>query len=281
MPVKPRVKGEESLLQKAFYRNKNYVDPYEEIEDKVGLRFVVLLVEDIRTIEAAIVSYGGWDAKKARDFIDEQDERPYEFDYQSVHYVLRSSFPLTYGEVEIPANIACEVQIRTLLQHAYSELTHDTIYKPSVQASPAVKRAAAKSMALIEATSDYFSNVHGVIQAAVVRGEKLAMFLAEKYQEWIGFPSTVTPLNSLVVDHYKDLLPDNFDSDFDRWMKDKPFVRDIIAERLNDQALYRIPSILLVYYCVSKTPQRAKENSPLTDGELAPIYSDLGKAMVG
>jgi putative GTP pyrophosphokinase len=37
MPVRPRVKGDDSFLQKAFHRNKNYRDPYDEIEDKVGL----------------------------------------------------------------------------------------------------------------------------------------------------------------------------------------------------------------------------------------------------
>ena len=49
--------------------------------------------------------------------------------------------------------------MRTLLQHAHSELTHDTIYKPSVVQTPAMLRAAAKSMALIEATGDYFEEL--------------------------------------------------------------------------------------------------------------------------
>ena len=42
IPVKSRAKQEDSLLQKAFHRNKGYQDPYNDIEDKVGLRFVVL-----------------------------------------------------------------------------------------------------------------------------------------------------------------------------------------------------------------------------------------------
>jgi putative GTP pyrophosphokinase len=36
LPVIPRIKGQDSLLQKAFYRGKTYENPYEEIEDKVG-----------------------------------------------------------------------------------------------------------------------------------------------------------------------------------------------------------------------------------------------------
>ena len=54
LPVVPRVKDQDSILHKAFYRGKNYENPFEEIEDKVGLRFVVLLSEDIRIIESAV-----------------------------------------------------------------------------------------------------------------------------------------------------------------------------------------------------------------------------------
>jgi hypothetical protein len=42
---------EYSWLQKAFYRNKGCQDPYNNIEDKVGLPFVVLLANDRRCYE--------------------------------------------------------------------------------------------------------------------------------------------------------------------------------------------------------------------------------------
>lgn len=48
LPPTARVKDDKSLIDKAFYRpNKNYSDPYEEIEDKVGCRFVLLLVDHV------------------------------------------------------------------------------------------------------------------------------------------------------------------------------------------------------------------------------------------
>jgi ppGpp synthetase/RelA/SpoT-type nucleotidyltranferase len=81
------------------------------------------------------------------------------FDYQSVHYVVRAAREMTVGQVVIPAGTPCEIQVRTLLQHAYSEVTHDTIYKSKVEASTETKRSIAKSMALIEASDDYFSEV--------------------------------------------------------------------------------------------------------------------------
>jgi ppGpp synthetase/RelA/SpoT-type nucleotidyltranferase len=282
IPIKSRVKETESLLQKAFYRNKRYKDPYEEIEDKVGLRFVVLLSDDIRLIEDAIVSETDcWTAKKARDFIEERDARPYEFDYQSLHYIVRSSRPFVFEGTKIPQDLPCEIQIRTLLQHAYSELTHSTIYKPSVTATPAMKRAAAKSMALIEATDDYFRHVDQAIQAAVATDRKLLEFLSRRYEELVGTPAADSPLNSLLIDHYKRFAAAEFQADFDRWVGSKMYVADFVRERAPNVALYRAPAVLLVYYSVAKARRLAREDSPLRDDELEPIYSDLGLALYG
>lgn len=281
LPVVPRVKEDASLIQKAFYRNKGYSAPYEEIEDKVGLRFVVLLSEDIRIIESAVKAETEWLATLARDFEQEREAKPYEFDYQSLHYVVRSSVPIEFDGVSIPADLPCEIQIRTLLQHAYSELTHDTIYKPSVRATPTLKRAAAKSMALIEATSDYFSSVNKVIQSTLADTKRLSDFLAKKYTLLTTRAAEDTPLNSLLIDHYGSFAGSTFEADFEDWWRSKAYLEKKIAERANGSALYRAPSILLVYYCVSKAPNRSKQDSPLTDKELLPMYSDLGLALGG
>lgn len=53
---KPRTKEVESLIAKAFFRNKNYNDPYKDITDKVGTRFVVLEISGIEKIERIIES---------------------------------------------------------------------------------------------------------------------------------------------------------------------------------------------------------------------------------
>src|SRR3546814_10997244 len=60
----------------------------------------------------------------------------------------------------------CEVQLRTLLQHAHSQLTHDTIYKPKTIASSHTKRFVARSMALIETVDDFFVQVMIEIEKA-------------------------------------------------------------------------------------------------------------------
>ncbi|WP_108459238.1 GTP pyrophosphokinase [Devosia naphthalenivorans] len=283
LPVSPRLKADESLVQKAFHRGKGYGDPYNAIEDKVGIRFVVLTSDDIAAVESAIVDGGlpYWTFEKARDFLAERDARPMEFGYQSVHYVVRSKLGLNFGGIPIPEYLPCEIQIRTLLQHAYSELTHDTLYKPSVKATPDMQRAAAKSMALIEATDDYFRQVGQLIRTAAQRFDRIADALANRYAMTVGNPAAPSALNSLLIDHYQNLVDDDFAEKLSAWLDSKPFVEKNVRSRRGASALYRVPAVLMVYYCASHFSAAAMYDTPLTEAELAPIYSDLGKSMHG
>jgi putative GTP pyrophosphokinase len=276
IPVKHRTKEESSLLAKAFHRGKSYVDPYADIEDKVGIRVVVLFSEEIRVVERAILSCGDWVAEKARDFEEERERKPFEFDYQSLHYVIRSSRDMNYGEIGVVSNTPCEIQVRTILQHAYSELTHDTIYKPSVQAEPAVKRAAAKSMALIEATDDYFMQVRERLNLAQAPGRQVAATTESYYRELTGLEPDVSPLNALIVDHFKKWAQEDFDIKLDSFVREKSFLSDYIKERAPTQLLYRQPAVLLAYWAISQAPRAAPIDAPLSNDELGPLYGDLG-----
>src|SRR4029453_5810322 len=106
--------------------------------------------------------------------------------FLTVHYIFRAQINFTFDCTLIPKGTPCEVQIRTLLQHAHSELTHDTIYKPSVEKTPEMERAVSKAMALIEATSDYFEDVARLIDRLVTPTRKLSEELAFLYRDRVG-----------------------------------------------------------------------------------------------
>lgn len=214
LPLKHRSKEPSSLLAKAFHRGKPYANPFDEIEDKVGVRIVVLFSEEIRMVERTLQGCPQWTAEKARDFEEERARRPFEFDYQSLHYVVRAGPGIAHGGIDVPEGTPCEVQVRTILQHAYSELTHDTIYKPSVQAEPDVKRAAAKSMALIEATDDYFMQVRERLALAQAPGQRVAAVVGKAYGEFTGLQPDISPLNIILIDHFKQWARDNFEAEF-------------------------------------------------------------------
>lgn len=281
LPVIPRLKEETSLIQKALYRGKGYANPYHDIEDKVGTRFVVLTSDEIRTVEDAITQYGDeyWFWEKARDFAEERERKPWEFGYQSVHYVVRAKAGLSFEGTPIPLDIPCEIQIRTLLQHAFSEVTHDTIYKPSVKSTPEMMRAAAKAMALIEATDDYFRQVGALIAQSVSGVRELVAALSDYYLETIGINPSVTRLDGEIIDAYLPLTAESSIETIISWLKAKQYIQRRVAERRDTQTLYTLPSIFLVYFVVGNFPSLASSPGLLTDEELAPIYSDLGMAI--
>ena len=176
----------------------------------------------------------------------------------------------------VPKGTPCEVQIRTLLQHAHSELTHDTIYKPSVEKTIEMERAVSKAMALIESTNDYFEQVAQRIDDLVSPARKLSEELAFLFKERVGIDAEITKAESLLVDAFGSDASKTIVLDTKRFLDEKPFVATRIADRAKSKMLFRQPSILLVYKAVSEKPHQAQDVWPLTPNELAPIGTDLG-----
>lgn len=283
VPAECRLKDEDSLLQKAFYREKNYKNPFEDIEDKIGVRFVLLLSQDMRLVGKEIETEETvWDAVKARDHEEEIDRNPSVFDYQSLHYIIRSKGNQEWQGHPVPNSIPCEVQVRTLLQHAYSELTHDTIYKPSITATSKMKRAAAKSMALIEATSDYFDELDNLISEVTLPLRKLSKFTADQYQEHVeeAPAGETSPLNQLILDHYGQFHA-HIEEPLAAWLRLRPYLGDRIRERRQNRPIFKLPSILLVYFFAQTETNRSKTSSPVLEADLELIFSDLGLSLHG
>ena len=181
--------------------------------------------------------------------------------------------------MEIPEAIACEVQIRTLLQHAHSELTHDSIYKPTTVAKPDVKRTVAKSMALIEATDDYFVKAMSDLDKASEDQRDLLNFLAEKYLKCVGRSPNLEASNKLVIDAFSDILSaKEIENDIDRFLLEKPFVCERIIERYDSQFFYTLPIVILAYYLTDTHRHQTKSLWPTNQRDLLQVFSDLSIA---
>jgi putative GTP pyrophosphokinase len=275
---KARLKEDTSLLQKAFYRNKPYTDPYNEITDKVGVRFVVLLTQDIKFVEEAVTSCESWVASKDRDYEQEQEQNPVQFDYAAVHYVVRCRSDLALKKLSVVRDTSCEIQIKTILQHAYSELTHDTIYKPNVDATPQMRRSAAKSMALIESRNDYFQQIVAQVAALVEANKAMTNMLSAVYRSRIRLAPELSQTEGLILEAYQANAGLEIAARVNRLLDEKPYIVDSIKERAGAKLLYRQPSILAVYLLAAEQPSATKAAWPLTPDELRPVYVDLGIA---
>lgn len=278
VPATPRLKAEDTLIDKAFHRNKPYADPYGDITDKVGIRFVVLLTSDIAKVCSVIEGLNAlWSHSKDRDYEAERLEKPLEFSYQSVHYIVKAFTDIDHGSVNIPAGTSCEIQVRTLLQHAHSELTHDTLYKPKTTAKPEVKRTIAKSMALIEATDEFFAQAMDSLNSAAAAQTSLLSELSGIYEEMVGQPAGSERSNQLVIDAFAECLPVSTLSDIPGFFRDKSFIFDRVKKRRESKHFFRQPASLLAYYLTSVMPSQTKELWPLDFDDLALVFSDLGK----
>lgn len=281
IPANPRLKADDSLLTKAFHRNKGYTDPFNQIEDKVGLRFVVLLTSEIDKIEKIIETSDLWTYSLDRDFEADKESRPAEFGYQSKHYVLRAAEGVEHDGILVPENTPCEVQIRTLLQHAHSELTHDNIYKrdSTKEVSKHVQRAVAKSMALIEAVDDYFLHAVRALKEATKVERDALLALQKIYEKHIGLTAIPTKTDQIVLEAFRNHLSAGLAEEIRAMLDKHPWIADKIIDRRSRDVIYRQAWIILIYFSVYKEPYKSVELWPFPHEIIRYIYTDFGKSI--
>lgn len=278
--VVPRLKDDQKLIEKAFYRNKGYTNPYSDITDKVGTRFVVLLGSEIHTVCEALTTVKGWTWSKDRDYEEEQRKNPFQFDYAAVHFIVRPEADIDYDGIAIPAGTPCEVQIKTLLQHAYSELTHDTIYKPQIEATPFMQRNAAKAMALLEATNDYFEKVAHDVNETLAAVRTVTQELSALYREVVGIDPKPTVLEGFLLRAYEPSPDTDYIGDLRTFLKENSFIANSIRRHVGERnSIFAQPSVLLAYLVARQSLRRAKADWPLTPSEQEPLLNDLGESI--
>lgn len=264
-PAIPRVKEENSLIDKAFYRpSKEYSDPYNDIEDKVGVRFVVLLLEQIEEINSIVTSSDDWGHKECRHFESERNKDPLIFTYQSVHYVVRASRDILFEGLLIKENTPCEIQVRTLLQHAYAELTHDAIYKAKKRVRPKVHRTVAKSMALIETTDDFFSNVYDSLNRGHIEEFDIERSLDSLYEHVIGKQPMPMQKSALVIlCEFEDMLDADLINRIQALLTSNDDIASIIKMRSETDPFYRQSISLFVGWLIKRKRSRLISDWPL------------------
>lgn len=121
-----RGKSTGSFIAKA--QNEKYTDPPNQIKDMAGIRVITYLESDVSRIAKIIESLFDIDWSDSRD--QAQLLGSDKVGYRSVHYVAvfgrnRCGLP-EYKRYE---NLPFEIQVRSLLQHAWAEIEHDRNYK--------------------------------------------------------------------------------------------------------------------------------------------------------
>ena len=248
IPVLPRVKDVASAVGKIG--RKGYVNPVLQMTDLVGVRFVVLLTEDIQILCDIISAEPSWKAEVSKDFLLEIENNTKSFDYQSKHFEIRPLDDLVIDGVSVNKALCCEVQIRTLLQHAYAEMVHDNIYKPKGLVTTSAERHVARSMALIETTDDLFSRTIKLLEEANAPRAALAKDLEEIFKEHIGgqylAPDNKTSL--LIIDAFSDSLRPGLSKAINELLVSKKYISRKIIQRSSTKGVFSNSVIIFVYW---------------------------------
>lgn len=133
----------------------------EHVTDIVGLRIVCLYLDDIRQIQDLIESnFKEIDITDKSSQLDCTEDK---FGYKGLHLDLmlndqRSSLP-EYGKFK---NVAFELQVRTIIQDAWSVLDHKIKYKRNIPTD--LKRRINRLSALFEVADEEFLRIKGETQ---------------------------------------------------------------------------------------------------------------------
>ncbi|MGR6771637.1 GTP pyrophosphokinase [Pectobacterium brasiliense] len=280
IPAEHRVKEDGSLIDKAFYRNKAYQDPYNDIEDKVGVRFVVMLQSDaekVCEIIAQVADSQGWDAIQCRNYNEERNKSPMLFTYQSHHFIIRSREQIVLNGITISENTPCEVQVRSLLQHAYAELTHDAIYKKKTIVEPEVTRTVAKTMAFIETADEFFQKVVDKTESkTVAKNEPL---LDTVFEEITGMQSVKQNSAIIIYDTFQNFINDNFEDEIARFIERTPNLGDIIKEKTIKNKFYQQSVIIFIYWLIRRKKSAIESEWPLEWKIISDMATDIGVAL--
>ncbi len=156
--IQARTKTEKSLSDKLARPGKSYTR-LEDVPDLAGLRVIVYHREDGDRVVELIGNEFVVDDEESEDVASRL--APNEFGYLSVHLVIR----LSEARRQLPEwaelnALHAEVQVRTVLQHAWASISHSLQYKHEHEAPNALRRRLARLSALLELADQEFATLN-------------------------------------------------------------------------------------------------------------------------
>lgn len=160
LAVTSRVKEYESFIEKV--ERKGYAKPFQDNEDFVGIRIILYYQSDVKKVGKIIDSEFDIQTSENKSEIMKPDQ----FGYRSTHKIIKvphewSCTPNFKGLTDIK----CEIQIRTLLMHAWAEVEHKLQYKNEAAIPSEFKRTLFRLSAKFEEADEQFQNLRDGVES--------------------------------------------------------------------------------------------------------------------
>lgn len=149
-----RVKSRASLAAKLRRPERTY-SQLADITDLIGLRVTTYFEASVEDVARIVERCFAVDYTRSVDKRQSEDHN--RFGYRSIHYVC--------GSDALPGALHFEVQVRTVLQHAWAEIEHDLGYKSSEEVPTAIKRRFSRIASLLEVADEEFGAIRRDLQA--------------------------------------------------------------------------------------------------------------------
>ncbi|HUQ07565.1 MAG TPA: hypothetical protein VM261_33960 [Kofleriaceae bacterium] len=156
--VEMRLKSRASLAQKLARPDRDYADLWE-VTDLVGVRVITYFEDAVDRVAELIERRLPVDLAHS---IDKRRRRePGAFGYRSLHYVCRlaeggGGAGVSESAELMPVRARCEVQVRTVLEHAWAEIEHDLGYKAEAAVPAPVRRRLDRLAGMLELADQEF-----------------------------------------------------------------------------------------------------------------------------
>ena len=193
-PIQKRIKTWNSIKDKIINQNLKF-KRIEELQDLVGLRTVLLYKRDLQLIKDIINET--FVVKKQYDTSDRLEEN--QFGYSSIHFIIQ--LPKTW--LKVPSlsefgNFSAEIQIRTLAQHIWAEVSHELQYKTQEDVPQNLIRPIYRASALLETVDLEFERL-------LVDREEYRKRIDPKIDQELNVDNIEQALDSLLPPENKDV----------------------------------------------------------------------------
>lgn len=206
--IESRVKTRDSFEKKC--RNPKYGEAFYEIQDKVGIRIIVYTLEELSRVSEIIEHMFKIDYLNSENKIENLETN--KLGYLSMHYICSlGEAQLKQYEMTDGFQNCFEVQIRTLFQHAWAQLSHEYDYKFKGKMSKTIQRRLFRLSGLCELMDEQFQ----VIKSDLIQysEESLKKFQRNDLEQEINL-TTLDHYFSLTKEHWTDEEIEGFRESF-------------------------------------------------------------------